>query len=136
MRVWVWLLAAAGVAVAASGTVEGTVTNSSSEPLSIAIGTDGGTVEGVTTDGAAVVLVPAGARREWADLVRQANAGAGGRFELRDVAPGEYQLLAWQDAEPGAPLDADFRAPFVNRATAVSVKAGERVVVTVTAFGK
>lgn len=108
----------------------------STAPLSIAVGTDGGTVEGVTTDGAAVVLVPAGARREWADLIRQATAGAGGRFELRDVAPGEYQLFAWEDVEPGAPLDADFRAPFASRATAVSVKAGERVVVTVAAFGQ
>ena len=106
------------------------------EPLSIEIGTDGGKVEGVALEGAAVVLIPAGALKDWPDLVRSTVAGADGKFTLRDVRPGEYQLLAWEDAEPGAPLDPEFRAPFLSRAAPVSVKAGESVSLTVVPIGR
>jgi hypothetical protein len=100
----------------------------STEPLSITIGTEGATLDGVSVEGASVVLVPAGDLREWADLVRSVTAGEGGRFHLADIAPGSYQLFVFEDAEPGAALDAKFRAPFEKTAMTVTLKAGERKV--------
>jgi hypothetical protein len=101
------------------------------DPLSIAIGTDGAKLDGMAVEGASVVLVPTGSLADWADLVRTATAGPDGAFHLADIAPGTYQLLAWADVEPGAPLDPNFRAPYVAKATAVTVKAGERQTVRV-----
>jgi len=98
--------------------------------LSIAVGGDGGTLEGTVMsaqgapiEGAAVAAVPDGRLRDWIDLARSAVAGREGKFELRDLAPGEYQVFAWEDAEPGAPLDADFRKPFEKQAASVRVAA-------------
>ena len=98
--------------------------------LSIAVGGDGGRLEGAVmsaqgtpVEGAAVVAVPDGRLRDWTDLARSAVAGREGKFELRDLAPGDYQILAWEDAEPGAPLDTDFRKPFEKQAASVRVAA-------------
>jgi hypothetical protein len=107
-------------------------------PLLVTLSTDGGVVAGMVTgsdgqpaEGAAVVLAPAGG---WLDQQRTATAGKGGRFELRDIAPGAYELYAWEDAEPGAPADADFRRPYQKQAVAVQVTAGGRQTVTLKAL--
>ncbi|MCU1237935.1 MAG: hypothetical protein JWP63_5902 [Candidatus Solibacter sp.] len=50
------------------------------------------------------------------DLVRSAAADREGKFVLRDVAPEEYQVCAWTDAEEGAPMNAEFRKTFAGRA--------------------
>ena len=94
-----------------------------SGPLTILLGTDGGKLDGVTAEGVTVVAVPAGRPGDWPELTRSALAGKDGKFELRDLAPGDYQVFAWEDAEPGAPLDPDFRKPFEKLATTVRVSA-------------
>jgi protocatechuate 3,4-dioxygenase beta subunit len=112
----------------------------STAPLSITIGTDVATLAGVVVDsrgqpveGAAVVLVPTGDLADWPDLVRSTAAGPEGRYQLGSIAPGTYRILAWGDAEPGAPLDADFRAPFEKFGVSVTVKAGENPPLQITA---
>ena len=92
-----------------------------SGPLVIIVAGDGGTAEGTAVEGTAVALVPEGRRGQWPELVRWTFAGPEGKFELRDLAPGDYKLFAWEDAEPGAPLDPEFRRPFEARATAVRI---------------
>jgi len=87
---------------------------------------------GAPAEGAVAVAVPRGAMCEWSELVRSAAADAEGKFVLRDLAPGEWQVLAWLDAEEGAPLNADFRKPFEKRATLVKIAAGERESVKLT----
>jgi hypothetical protein len=88
-----------------------------SGPLVVTLCTDGGTLKGeVDAGGATVVAVPA-----WPELARSATADPDGRFEFRDLAPGAYRVFAWADAEPGAPLDADFRRPFEERAVSVHI---------------
>ena len=105
----------------------------STAAFEILLGTDGGRVHGTVSDaggapaeGAVVVAVPAGRLREWTDLVRSATADRDGKFELRDLAPGDYRIFAWEDAEEGAPLDADFRRPFEARGVDVRVEANGR----------
>jgi hypothetical protein len=86
--------------------------------LTITLARDGGTLAGqVDVEGAAVVLVPA----IWPELARSTTAGKDGRFELHDLAPGDYSVFAWADAEPDAPLDADFRRQFADRAVIVHI---------------
>ncbi len=109
--------------------------------LSIAVGGDGGKLEGsvmsaqgVPVEGAAVVAVPGGRLGDWTDLARSAVAGREGKFELRDLAPGDYQVFAWEDAEPGAPLDADFRKPFEKQAASVRVAANGRETIQLKAI--
>jgi hypothetical protein len=107
----------------------------SSGALEITLGTDGGTLTGSELpEGAVVAAVPGGQLRDWADLVRTANAGADGRFELRDLAPGEYRVFAWEDVEPGAVLDAEFRRRFETGAVAVRIGAGAKVTIRVRAM--
>lgn len=109
--------------------------------LAIAIGGDGGKIDGTVWDargeaaeGAQVVLVPDGRLRDWPDLVRSAVAATGGKFALRDIAPGDYRLFAFDDAERGAPLDPDFRKPFEGRATAIHVEASGKQTIRVKAM--
>lgn len=98
--------------------------------LAITLATDGGVLHGVAkdaagapADGATAVLVPAGAMADWTDLVRSATTAEDGRFELHDIAPGDYILYCWDDAEPGAPLDPDFRKPYEKHGTPVHLDA-------------
>src|SRR5262249_39948012 len=104
--------------------------------LTIALAADGGRLSGSVVDargqpvdGAAVVAVPAGPRSKWAELARSAISDKDGKFEMRDVAPGSYRVLAWEDVDEGAPLDADFRRPFERNAAEAAVTAGVVVVV-------
>lgn len=109
--------------------------------MTITLATDGGRVAGVVldstggaVDGASVVLAPDGPLREWADLARTAISDKDGKFELRDIAPGAYALFAWEDAEPGAGLDPEFRRPFLQQATRLDVAAESRQSLHVTAL--
>jgi hypothetical protein len=96
------------------------------EPLIITLATDGGTIEGAAPEDAVAVLAPVGRLAAWPDSQRIATATKDGRFQLRDIAPGEYLLFVFDDAEPGAPAAAEFRAPYVKQATPVSVEPGSR----------
>jgi hypothetical protein len=101
----------------------------------ITIATDGAQIDGLANaDTAAVVLVPDGPLRDWTDLTRSAVADRDGKFLLRDIAPGRYLLFAWEDADPEATLDPDFRRPFLDQAVAVQVAAGERQTLEVKAL--
>ncbi len=99
--------------------------------LDVLLSSAGGHVEGIVLKdnqqaaaGATVVLVPDGERRSRPDLFRSASADDSGRFVLRGIPPGDYRLLAWEDVEPGAWLDADFLRDYERRGETLSI--GER----------
>jgi hypothetical protein len=76
--------------------------------LDIVIGTKGGTMSGTVVDErnapvahATVVAVPDIAR-DRIDLYKSATSDASGRFEVRGLAPGDYEFLALEQIEPGA----------------------------------
>jgi protocatechuate 3,4-dioxygenase beta subunit len=92
---------------------------------------NGGSVDGQVTgndekpaSGATVVLVPEIKR---SDLYKTATADQNGRFVLRAVAPGSYQLYAWDNLDPGAYEDPAFLEPYKNQAKKVSVEEKGRV---------
>lgn len=91
--------------------------------LEIVFGANGAQVTGsVQTSngdpaaGATVTLVAVGAMQGRTDLFRTAMSDQNGQFTFRDLAPGEYKVFAWEDLEPGASQDPDFRRPFESKA--------------------
>ena len=73
-----------------------------------------------------VTLAPDGRLRDRDNLVRGGVADDEGNFKLRDIPPGDYRLFAWEDAEPGAPQDPEFRKPFEPQSIAVKVEPSSR----------
>jgi hypothetical protein len=95
-------------------------------PLSLQIGFTPGQIAGVVTDnagqpfsGAITVLLPAARNRQ--DLFRNVTSDASGRFTFTGIAPGDYKLIAWEDIPQGAYLNADYVAPFEDRAQSINV---------------
>ena len=99
--------------------------------LEIVIGSNPGRVDGDVgrLPNATVALVPA-ARMRRPDLYKSVLTDAEGRFDFQGVTPGEYLLLAWNNVEPGAWMNADFLKPYENRGRLVRVGEGSRQTVT------
>jgi len=97
--------------------------NGAIAPLTIQVANDGARVQGTVRNAAgepapgAVVSMSADPSYD----VWSATCDDTGHFEIRDLAPGEYKLLAFQDAPQGAPQDPDFRKPFEKSAIKLQV---------------
>lgn len=92
-------------------------------PLAIQLANDGGRVQGIVRNaagepvpGAVVTLTADPSYDFWS-----ATSDDAGQFDIRDIAPGNYLLLAFDDAPQGAPQDADFRKPYEKGALQVQV---------------
>ena len=72
--------------------------------------------KGEPVPGAIVTLI---AKR--ADLFRSAAADQDGSVKVSSLAPGDYQVFAWEDLEGDSAEDEDFRKPFNSRAVKVSL---------------
>jgi hypothetical protein len=101
--------------------------------MDVVIGTDGASIGGTIVDasagsvaGATVVLVP-DQGRERMDLFKSAATDALGRFELRGVAPGDYELFAWDHMEPGAWMDPEVLRMEEGRGRRIRAAAGSRI---------
>jgi protocatechuate 3,4-dioxygenase beta subunit len=100
-----------------------------SASLNIVLGSDGGEVDGnvQTASGqpaaaTEITLAPAEEYGGRADLLKRASTDAFGNFHLKDVAPGEYQVFAWEsDPDGGSVRSAEFRKPFESKSAAVTV---------------
>ncbi len=75
-----------------AGRVEGVVLNDEDQPFS----------------GSQVVLVPQGRRRKMQHLFKTATSDQNGAFSLAGIAPGQYNIFAWEDVEQGAWQDDEF----------------------------
>jgi len=102
--------------------------------LDLVVSRDGGSVEGTASDaeykavsGATILLMPVNA---------SAIADQNGRFEFKGVAPGEYQVLAFDDIEPGAWLDGDFWRGRESQGEKIAVRAKQKSVVRVAIRSK
>jgi hypothetical protein len=102
-------------------------------PLEIVIGMNGATVDGVVLDkkrepvpNVPVALVPDQGRTYRTDLFKSAVADAAGRFRLQGIAPGNYKLFSWEDAENGAWLYPDFLRPYEEAGRPVQVIEGSK----------
>jgi protocatechuate 3,4-dioxygenase beta subunit len=83
-------------------------------PLTLLYSAKGAQVEGtVQVDGkpvqaAIVTLIPeSGAPSDRDPRYRLTTVDQNGRFLLRDVAPGQYGIYAWEDLEEGVPFDTE-----------------------------
>lgn len=96
--------------------------------LAILLGTDVGEVEGTVKkangDPAArvrVTLIASGKQLGRGDLSRSGFTDEQGKFQVKNIAPGDYEIFAWEDVPIGAPQDPDFRKPFEKQAVAVKM---------------
>jgi hypothetical protein len=97
--------------------------------LTLVLGTDAGqlsgTVQTASGDPAAsirVTVAPADQYANRKDLMRATSTDLTGHFQVSGLAPGDYQVYAWEDLEAAnlAPL-VDFRREFGSRAATVTV---------------
>lgn len=89
----------------------------SSKPASI-----GGTVRNANGDPVADVLVDAWTKDD--PDIRTARTDALGHFNLRNLAPGEYRVLAWESLDRGIIENPSFRASFETQAAVVTLQEG------------
>ena len=98
-------------------------------PVQVALNSGAGTIEGTAQDaagkplgGAYVVLAPLMARRQNRALFHTATADANGKFTIHNIAPGSYQLFAWQQSIPsGAYLNSEFLRKYEDRGRFINV---------------
>ena len=106
--------------------------------LEVILGSDGGRVNGVVADadnkpvaGATVVLIPNDpALRARLDFIKDSVTDQSGHFELKNAAPGEYKIFAWDDIEPGSWFDPDVVLRVEAKGEPVTVKAKDLATVT------
>lgn len=87
--------------------------------------------KGEPVPGAIVTLV---AKRT--ELFRSATADQDGNVKVSNVAPGDYQVFAWEDLEGDSAEDEDFRKPFTSRAVKVSFSGSARKNETLTLISR
>jgi hypothetical protein len=105
-------------------------------PLTLGFASDTGSVAGTAvSDGPSelpiyVIIVPTGTQAERLDRVEFTQVeDASGAFELYDIPPGEYQVLACETADASLPQYPGFRKLFEGRSETVTVRPGERATV-------
>jgi hypothetical protein len=108
-----------GLAVSGPGTV----------PLEIVLAPIGGAIDGTALDrddkpvpGAIVALIPAIELRARHDRYFDATADQYGHFEFKNVPPGDYKALAWDDVEPDIWYDPAFLVNMEAKADGVTLK--------------
>jgi len=100
-------------------------------PLEIAIGTNAGRVNGIVVNprqeplsNRTVALVPDVRLRHRSDLYKVATTDRSGRFQIRGITPGNYQLFAWENVETGAWQDSEFIRAYEGRGRVIQINEG------------
>jgi len=62
-----------------------------------------------------VALIPSANHRGNFNLYKSAATDHNGTFTIGGVAPGDYEILAWEDVEPNAWLNAEFLKRFESQ---------------------
>jgi hypothetical protein len=111
------------------------------EPLVIALGADVGEVEGSVHNAkgepvvrARVNVIAYGDHSSRSDLNLFGFTDDKGEFKMKEVAPGEYKVFAWEDVPVGAPQDPEFRKPFEKQAASIRMQPNGHEKVSVTAI--
>jgi len=113
------------------------MTESPSTPITIVISTNPGTFTGTVLNekqepvpNAIVALVPENPHRSRTNLFKNVTSDPSGRFRIPAVTPGQYKLFAWEEVENSAWLNEEFIRNVEDRGTAVQIKEGESLAVT------
>jgi len=101
--------------------------SSDSGTLEVVLSSRGGRIDGSVTDemqrgvqGLQAVLIP-DRQRDRIDLYKTATSDVGGAFTLRGIAPGEYQLFAWEAIDPYAYFDPDLLKQYESKGKPVHI---------------
>jgi hypothetical protein len=104
------------------------LTNGASAPLNILLASDGGAIQGnvQTADGkpsagTEITVAPSDEYSGRSDLLKGATTDGAGNFQVKDVAPGDYRVYAWEIDLDQSPRSAEFRKLFDAKSAAVSV---------------
>ena len=110
-------------------------------PLDILLNSAGCQMDGNVSDRdglplprATVVLVPDKQRRHVYSLYKDVKTDQAGDFILTGIAPGDYELFAWNDIEYGEWEDPDFLGPLEPYAARVNDEDCERKSITLKAI--
>jgi hypothetical protein len=100
-------------------------------PLEIVIGANAGRIEGSVVNSRqealpnrTVALIPDAPHRRRADLYKNVATDAAGRYQIHDIPPGDYELFAWENIEPGAWQDPEYLQAFQGRGRTVHISEG------------
>ena len=111
------------------------------EPLTVVLGADVGEVEGAVQNAkgepvvrARVNVIAYGDHAGRIDLSRLGFTDNKGEFKIKDVAPGEYKVFAWEDVPQGAPQNPEFRKPFEKQAAPIRMQPNGHEKVSLTAI--
>ena len=109
--------------------------------LEITVSSRGARVQGTVADsdglravGVRVVLVPEPSRRTQSTLFKEQTTDQYGHFELRGIAPGDYKLFSWEEAESGAWEDPEFLKPFEGTGEKITLQEGDQKTINLTAI--
>lgn len=101
-------------------------------PLEVIVGMDAGTLTGTVQAkqgelliSPVVTLVPAQRGVGSDRLYRSVNADSTGVFRITGVAPGRYEVFAWERIDDTAHWNEDFLRPFLTRGKVVEIEEGE-----------
>jgi hypothetical protein len=83
---------------------------------------------------AVIALIPDGKQRGQPNKYRQALSDQSGRFAVKNIAPGDYTLFAWEQIERGAYFDPEFLAQYEDRGKPVHVEEGGHLTVKLDAI--
>jgi hypothetical protein len=107
------------------------LTQQTSGALNIVCGTDVGQIQGSVQNEsgqpAAQVMItvsPDDEHQSRQDLFYQLMSDENGKFDYRDIAPGEYKVFAWESVDQELLQSAEFRKAFESRAGSVSISPG------------
>jgi hypothetical protein len=107
------------------------LTQQTSGALNIVCGTDVGQIQGSVQnengEPAAQVMItvaPDDEHQSRQDLFYQLVSDTNGKFDYRDIAPGEYKVFAWESVDQEMLQSAEFRKAFESRAGSVSISPG------------
>jgi Carboxypeptidase regulatory-like domain len=103
------------------------LTQTTEGKIEIVFGSDVGQLQGTVQSqggepavGALITLTPKDDGRT--DLFRVAIADQNGNYKFQDLAPGDYQVFAWQDVDPSMVQSSEFRKPFESKGASASVR--------------
>jgi len=113
----------------------------SNATLEVTISSKGARVRGSVIDednlpavGVWVAMLPDEAHRSTRRLYKSAATDQYGHFELRGIAPGDYKLFSWEEAESGAWEDPEFLKPFEGKGEKITLQEGDQKTINLTAI--
>jgi hypothetical protein len=81
-------------------------------------------LDGKPYQGAMMLLAPEPFTQETSYLRRFGTSDQNGRYEFKDVAPGDYRVYAWQEPQLPMPTEAEELKPFDSKSVKLTVREG------------